>query len=166
MDQKTKDAVLLRGAKAQLEESEASRQSMIFNCTGAIIAILLLAAFAFRVAHKKHKALGEALRLQQPLLQVEGGPGKVGDEDAEPSNIEDSAVPRNSSLTFFKRESLKIFKRRSPFVRAVGRKNLHNTPPSLPPARQSSSLARRPTLVAEKTGDASLSGQDVTDQVL
>jgi hypothetical protein len=167
MDQKTKDAVLLRGAKAQLEKSEASRQSMIFSHACALVAVLLVAAFAFRVAQKKHRALGEALRLQQPLLQVNGVPGKVGDEDVDSSNIADSAVPRNSSLTFFKRESpLAFFKRRSPFVRAVGRKNLHNSPPFLPPTRQSSSLARRPTLVADKAGDASFGGKDVTDQVI
>jgi hypothetical protein len=162
MDQKTKDAVLLRGAKAQLEESEASRQSIIFSSAGVLIAVLLVAAVAFRVAHKKHKALGEALRLQEPLLQVEGA------EDAGPSTIADSAVPRNSSLNFFKRESLTFFKRRSPFLRAVGRKNLHSSLPSLPPARPSSSLARRPSPVADdfKAGNTSLSEKDVTDQVM
>jgi len=146
MDEKAKDAALLRHAKAQLKEGKASSQSIVFSSAGALVAIILVAAVAFRVAHQKHKSLGAALRdldsskdehsqLRQLLLQYEEVPGTVGAEESEPSNIADSPVPRESSPTF---------KLKSSFLRAVGGKNSHKYLPM--------SCLRRPSLVAKALG--------------
>merc|ERR1712008_513208 len=52
-DEQANDAVLLRGAKAQLEESEALRKLTIFSSASALISVVFVAAFALRIAHKK-----------------------------------------------------------------------------------------------------------------
>jgi len=82
------------------KESEASRQLIIFGCAGALVAILLVAAVAFYVAHKKHGAL-EQSQLQQVLLHFEEVPGKVGVdgkvgvEESKPSTTAD--LPRRGA---------------------------------------------------------------------
>jgi len=75
---------------ADPKESQVSRQMIFFGSAGVLVAILLVAAVAFHIAHKKQGTL-EHSQLQQVLLHLEEVPGKagvdekVGAKESEPS---------------------------------------------------------------------------------
>jgi len=92
--EKANDAMLLRRAKSQLEEGQA----IMFGSAGAVVAFLIVAAFASGVAYRKHKALGKAVKdlasskaqhgqLEEPLMQSEKDLGKDGGKEAKQSHV-------------------------------------------------------------------------------
>jgi len=89
-DVKTKDAQLANQKEnaEHLNDMLKEKDDLAKNSASALVVVLLVAAVAFRVTYKKHKALIAALgdldsskaqhsQFQQPLLQVEEVPVKL-----------------------------------------------------------------------------------------